>query len=88
MLYLTVASGINAFTPSALSTVLLSDANNDHDSIYAALRRHVSTTYADRHYSESYCEGNESSPNEKLVCEVFSMSLITTPGCVSLTRSS
>ncbi|KAL8806737.1 MAG: hypothetical protein Q9182_001135 [Xanthomendoza sp. 2 TL-2023] len=46
-------SVVDAFTPSALSTILLCTAkDNDYDyaTIYAALRRHLSTYHADRHY--------------------------------------
>jgi hypothetical protein len=48
-----VYSEINAFTPSALAAVLLSSAKDDHhdySTIYAALRRHLSTSNADRNY--------------------------------------
>ncbi|KAF8545330.1 hypothetical protein BDD12DRAFT_2490 [Trichophaea hybrida] len=44
---------INAFTPSALGTNLLSNAKDDHHdyfTIYAVLRRHLSTSNADRNY--------------------------------------
>ena len=52
-----VKSAINAFTPSALSTVLLCAAKHkdcDYASIYAALRRHLSTSHGDRHYFENH----------------------------------
>ena len=48
---------INAFTPSAISSVLLcaaTDIDHDYASIYAALRRHLSTSHTDRHYSEGH----------------------------------
>ncbi|KAL8650470.1 MAG: hypothetical protein Q9226_005130 [Calogaya cf. arnoldii] len=46
---------VNAFSPSALSTVLLCAAYTkdcDYATIYAALRRHLSTTSIDRFYCE------------------------------------
>lgn len=48
---------INAFTPSALSAVLLCAPQNDghdHAPIYAALRRHLSNSHTDRHYNEGH----------------------------------
>lgn len=47
---------VDAFTPSALSTILLcagKDKDHDYATIYAALRRHLSTSHADRLYNES-----------------------------------
>ncbi|KAL8835778.1 MAG: hypothetical protein Q9170_003172 [Blastenia crenularia] len=48
---------VEAFTPSALSTILLCAAKSqdlDYSTIYAALRRHLSTDHTDRHYNESH----------------------------------
>lgn len=56
-LFLITPRVINAFSPSALSTVILCAANTkDHDyaTIYAALRRHISTSHTDRHYYENH----------------------------------
>ncbi|KAG8527692.1 uncharacterized protein KY384_007846 [Bacidia gigantensis] len=52
-----MTSIINAFTPSALSTVLLcasKDRDHDFTTVYAALRRHLSTNHVDRHYNEGH----------------------------------
>lgn len=46
-------SVVKAVTPSALSTVLLcaaKDISHDYATIYATLRRYLSTSYSDRHY--------------------------------------
>ena len=59
-------SEAKAFTPSTLSTILLcaaKDKSHDYATIYAALRRHLSTSPTDRHYNESHTWELESIEN-------------------------
>ena len=54
---LTSTSQVDAFTPSALSAVLLSaprDESYDYATLYAALRRHLSASHTERHYYEDH----------------------------------
>ena len=70
-------SEVNAFTPSALSTILLcaaKDESHDYASAYAALRRHLSTSHTERHYNEGHAyqlESTDSEINYRSVCEPF-----------------
>ncbi len=74
-------SGVNAFTPSALSTILLcaaKDESYDFATIYAALRRHLSTSHTERHYNEGHAyqvESTDNKTNYRHVCEPFSFHL-------------
>ena len=74
-------SEVNAFTPSALSTILLcaaKDESYDYATIYAALRRHLSTSQTERHYNEGHTYQLESIDNKinyRHVCEPFSFHL-------------
>ena len=74
-------SEVNAFTPSALSTILLcaaKDESHDYATIYAALRRHLSTSQTERHYNEGHSYELESTDNKisyRSVCEPFSFHL-------------
>lgn len=64
--FLTETSEVKAFTPSALSTILLcaaKDRSHDYATIYAALRRHLSISPTDRHYNESHTWELESIEN-------------------------
>jgi len=59
-------SHVHAFTPSALATILLSapkDKHHDYATMYAALRRHLSTKIADRYYSEFHGFTQGDGPN-------------------------
>ena len=68
---------MNAFTPSALSTILLcaaKDESHDYATIYAALRRHLSTSQTERHYNEGHSYDVKSADNKislRNVCEPF-----------------
>ena len=70
-------SEVNAFTPSALSTILLcgaKDESYDYATIYAALRRHLSTSQTERHYHKVHTYRLESTDNKinyRNVCESF-----------------
>ena len=74
-------SGVNAFTPSALSTILLcaaKDESHDYATVYAALRRHLSTSHTERHYDEGHTyqlESTDNKINERHVCIPFSFHL-------------
>ena len=74
-------SEVNAFTPSALSTILLcaaKDESHDYATIYAALRRHLSTSQTERHYNEGHSYDVKSIDNKtsyRSVCEPFSFHL-------------
>ena len=74
-------SEVNAFTPSALSTILLcaaKDESHDYATVYAALRRHLSTRHTERHYNEGHSyrlESTDNTINERHVCEPFSFHL-------------
>lgn len=78
---LTEMSEVNAFTPSALSTILLcaaKDTSHDYATIYAALRRHLSTSPTDRHYNEGHGWSLKSTENQvgaRHVCGPFSLHL-------------
>ena len=69
---------VNAFTPSALSTILLcaaKDKSNDYATIYAALRRHLSPSHTERHYNEGHTYQIEPIDNQttyRSVCGPFS----------------
>ena len=50
-----LSSVVDTFTPSALGTILLCAEHSkgcDYATIYAALRRHLSTRSIDRHFCE------------------------------------
>ena len=85
-----IISEVNAFTPSALSTILLcaaKDESNDYATIYAALRRHLSTSHTERHYDEGHAYQLESTDNRKTyrnVCELSSFHLSTCEMPISL----
>ena len=70
-------SEVNAFTPSALSTILLcaaKDESHDYATVYAALRRHLSISHTERHYNEGHAYELESTDNKfnlRHVCEPF-----------------
>lgn len=76
--FLIVTSVVNAFTPSALSTILLcaaKDKSNGYATIYAALRRHLSTSHTERHYNEGHkyqLEPTENQITYRHVCGPFS----------------
>ena len=76
--FLIKRSVANAFTPSALSTILLcapKDKSKDYVTIYAALRRHLSTSHTERHYDEGHAYEVESTDNQvtlRHVCGPFS----------------
>ncbi|CAD6566817.1 MAG: hypothetical protein ASARMPREDX12_008836 [Alectoria sarmentosa] len=62
-----LTSEVNAFIPSALSTILLcaaKDKSKDHATIYAALRRHLSTSHTERHYNEGHAYQLEPTDNQ------------------------
>ena len=79
--FLIIMSEVNAFTPSALSTILLcaaKDESNDYATIYAALRRHLSTSHTERHYNEDHAyqlKSTNQEVNYRHVCEPFSFHL-------------
>ena len=80
--FLTITmSEVNAFTPSALSTILLcaaKDESHDYATVYAALRRHLSTSHTERHYNEGHSyqlESTDDKINYRHVCEPFSFHL-------------
>lgn len=83
-------SEVNAFTPSALSTILLcaaKDESNDYATIYAALRRHLSTSQTERHYNEGHTYLLESTDNKtsyRHVCKPFSFRLTACDMPISL----
>lgn len=71
-------SVVNAFTPSAMATVLLCSAENRdtvQDPMYAALRRHLSTSHNDRHYNGVHSWGERFM--EVDVCELLSNVLLS-----------
>lgn len=76
--FLIVTSMVNAFTPSALSTILLcaaKDKSKGYATIYAALRRHLSTSHTERHYNEGHTYQLEPIDNQityRHVCGPFS----------------
>ena len=78
---ITTMSEVNAFTPSALSTILLcaaKDESYDYATIYAALRRHLSTSQTERHYNEGHSyqlKSTDNKTNYRNVCEPFSFHL-------------
>ena len=84
---------INAVTPSALSTVLIcaaKDKDHDYATIYATLRRYLSTSYTDRHYNEShtyfdgYARRHVCKPSS-FHCIVASMPLLLTQFLMKIT---
>ena len=74
-------SEVNAYTPSALSTILLcaaKDESHDYATVYAALRRHLSTSHTERHYNEGHAyklESTDNKINHRQVCEPLSFHL-------------
>ncbi len=78
---------INAVTPSALSTVLIcaaKDKYHDYATIYAALRRYLSTSYTDRHYNESHTYVDEGA--KRHVCKPFPFHFIVASMPLLLTQ--
>ena len=69
------SSFVNAFTPSALSTILLcaahSKGDRDYATIYAVLRRHLSNSSVDRHFCVNHTYDFESGRSELDVRQVF-----------------